>query len=111
MTEHVYFKNTFFYSFLLLIYLNINYFYLGSEVVFQCRDEGPLRAKIRWIRNNNQPLPPGSHVSNGRLEIPNIQLEHSGSYVCEAEKYLHLPGSQMTVQLTVEKCNLYLITL
>ncbi|KAJ8666823.1 hypothetical protein QAD02_008485, partial [Eretmocerus hayati] len=74
-----------------------------SDVVFQCRDEGPLRARVRWSRGNGRPLPPGSRTDNGRLEIPNIQLEHSGSYICEAEQYSYLPGARMTGELTVEK--------
>ncbi|XP_017764583.1 PREDICTED: basement membrane-specific heparan sulfate proteoglycan core protein-like isoform X4 [Eufriesea mexicana] len=76
----------------------------GREVVFQCRDEGPLRARVRWLRGNNLPLPPGSRDINGRLEIPNIQLDHSGPYICEAVDYPSLiRGRQMTVYLTVEK--------
>jgi hypothetical protein len=43
-------------------------------VVFQCRDEGPLRARVRWLRGNGLPLPPGSRDINGRLEIPDIQV-------------------------------------
>lgn len=51
------------------------YFYLiGREVVFQCRDEGPLRARVMWLRGNGLPLPPGSRNINGRLEMPNIQV-------------------------------------
>ncbi|XP_076481720.1 terribly reduced optic lobes isoform X17 [Bombus vancouverensis nearcticus] len=76
----------------------------GREVVFQCRDEGLLRAKVRWLRGNNLPLPPGSRDVNGRLEIPNIQLEHSGMYICEAVGYpSSTPGQQVSVYLTVEK--------
>ncbi|XP_061934457.1 basement membrane-specific heparan sulfate proteoglycan core protein isoform X42 [Apis cerana] len=76
----------------------------GREVVFQCRDEGPLRAKVRWLRGNNLPLPSGSRDINGRLEIPNIQLNHSGSYICEAVDYPpSTPGQQVSVYLTVEK--------
>ncbi|XP_050492351.1 basement membrane-specific heparan sulfate proteoglycan core protein-like isoform X7 [Bombus huntii] len=76
----------------------------GREVVFQCRDEGVLRAKVRWLRGNNLPLPPGSRDVNGRLEIPNIQLEHSGVYICEAVGYpSSTPGQQVSVYLTVEK--------
>ncbi|XP_058809308.1 basement membrane-specific heparan sulfate proteoglycan core protein-like isoform X2 [Phymastichus coffea] len=73
-----------------------------SEVVIQCRDEGPLRARIRWVRGNGQPLPPGSSTVNGRLEIPNIQMEHAGPYICEAEYYTHLPGG-ITANLEVER--------
>lgn len=73
--------------------------------MFQCRDEGPLRAKVRWLRGNNLPLPSGSRDINGRLEIPNIQLNHSGSYICEAVDYPpSTPGQQVSVYLTVEKC-------
>ncbi|XP_068986160.1 basement membrane-specific heparan sulfate proteoglycan core protein-like isoform X34 [Bombus flavifrons] len=76
----------------------------SREVVFQCRDEGLLRAKVRWLRGNNLPLPPGSRDVNGRLEIPNIQLEHSGVYICEAVGYpSSTPGQQVSVYLTVEK--------
>lgn len=58
---------------------------------------------MEWSRGNGHPLPPDSRIVNGRLEIPNIQLEHSGSYVCETENYSHLPGSQVTALLMVEK--------
>ncbi|XP_052124491.1 basement membrane-specific heparan sulfate proteoglycan core protein isoform X6 [Frankliniella occidentalis] len=74
------------------------------EVVFQCRDEGPLRARVKWSRANNLPLPPGSQDRNGRLEMPNIQLEHSGNYICEAVGYPeNIPGSRLTVLLRVEQ--------
>lgn len=46
----------------------------GLEVVFQCRDEGSIRARVRWTRPGGRPLPPGSNDINGRLEIPNIQV-------------------------------------
>ena len=49
----------------------------GREVVFQCRDEGPLRAEVGWSRGNGLPLPPGSRDTNGRLEMPNIQVYSS----------------------------------
>ncbi|XP_039313933.1 basement membrane-specific heparan sulfate proteoglycan core protein isoform X8 [Solenopsis invicta] len=76
----------------------------GREVVFQCRDEGLLRARVRWIRGNGLPLPPGSRDINGRLEIPNIQLEHAGTYICEAVGYPpSTPGRQLNVILSVEK--------
>ncbi|CAD6239647.1 GSCOCG00008743001-RA-CDS [Cotesia congregata] len=74
------------------------------EVVFHCRDEGYLRADVRWLRGNNLPLPPGSRDINGRLEIPNIQVEHSGPYICEAVGYPpSVPGQRVTVHLEVEK--------
>ncbi|XP_069692113.1 basement membrane-specific heparan sulfate proteoglycan core protein isoform X26 [Periplaneta americana] len=75
----------------------------NREVVFQCRDEGPLRARVRWLRGNGLPLPPGSRDVNGRLEIPDIQVEHSGTYICEAVGVPpNSPGSQVSVHLTVE---------
>ncbi|XP_011640582.1 basement membrane-specific heparan sulfate proteoglycan core protein isoform X5 [Pogonomyrmex barbatus] len=76
----------------------------GREVVFQCRDEGLLRARVRWIRGNGLPLPPGSRDINGRLEIPNIQLDHAGTYICEAVGYpSYTAGRQVSVVLNVEK--------
>ncbi|XP_015437459.1 PREDICTED: basement membrane-specific heparan sulfate proteoglycan core protein [Dufourea novaeangliae] len=76
----------------------------GREVVFQCRDEGPLRARVRWLRGNNLPLPSGSQDVNGRLEIPNIQLDHAGPYICEAVGWApSTAGQQVTVHLSVEK--------
>nr|QBP17600.1 heparan sulfate proteoglycan [Recilia dorsalis] len=75
----------------------------SREVVFQCRDEGPLRASVRWIRSDNEPLPPGSRDIKGRLEMPNIQLEHTGTYICEAIGFSPAtPGSRASVYLKVE---------
>ncbi|XP_044266425.1 basement membrane-specific heparan sulfate proteoglycan core protein isoform X19 [Tribolium madens] len=74
------------------------------EVVFQCRDEGPFRARVRWTRPNGEPLPPGSQDRNGRLEIPNIKVEHSGTYTCEAVGYPpNTPGAQVSVHLQVDR--------
>ena len=50
---------------------------LGQEVVFQCRDEGPLRVNVKWSRGNGAeglPFPPGTRDFNGRLEIPDIKV-------------------------------------
>ncbi|KAK7791103.1 hypothetical protein R5R35_012915 [Gryllus longicercus] len=75
----------------------------GREVVFQCRDEGPRRARVHWVRGNGLPLPPGSRDFNGRLEMPEIQLDHSGTYICEALGVpASTPGRQVSVHLTVE---------
>lgn len=93
-----------------LIFIFSFLFLLGREVVFQCRDEGPIRARVQWVRKNNRALPPGARDFNGRLEIPNIQVEHGGEYVCEASGYPKTtPGSSVTVSLTVEKCKYNLI--
>jgi len=47
---------------------------VDREVVFQCRDEGPLRAPVRWSRGNGLYLPHGSRDIGGRLEMPNIKV-------------------------------------
>ena len=84
--------------------------FIGREVVFQCRDEGPIRARVQWVRKNNRPLPPGSRDLNGRLEIPSIKVEHSGEYVCEAVGYpKNTPGSVVSVMLEVERCKLTIL--
>lgn len=42
---------------------------------------------------------------NGRLEIPNIKIEHSGEYTCQAIGYPRSQaGSSVPVTLNVEKC-------
>ena len=61
-----YFAKIFYYMFL-----------SGREVVFQCRDEGPLRVDVTWSRGNGAeglPFPRGTRDFDGRLEIPNIQV-------------------------------------
>ena len=47
----------------------------GREVVFQCRDEGTLRARVGWRRGNGLALPPGSRDREGRLEMPDIKVK------------------------------------
>lgn len=86
---------------LCLIYLNN----LDREVVFQCRDEGPFRSKVHWTRPNGEALPPNSRDLNGRLEIPNIKVEHGGTYICVADGYPpNAPGAQVSVNLHVDRC-------
>ncbi|XP_065579048.1 basement membrane-specific heparan sulfate proteoglycan core protein-like isoform X5 [Artemia franciscana] len=76
---------------------------VGREVVFQCRDEGPIRAQVQWVRGSGLPLPPGSTDRNGRLEMPNIQLDHAGTYICQAVGYDDsTSGSRVSVYLRVE---------
>nr|XP_017095022.2 basement membrane-specific heparan sulfate proteoglycan core protein isoform X18 [Drosophila bipectinata] len=78
----------------------------SREVIFRCRDEGPARAKVKWSRPGGRPLPPGFTDRNGRLEIPNIRVEDSGTYVCEAVGYAsYIPGQRVTVDLNVERYN------
>ncbi|XP_071451008.1 basement membrane-specific heparan sulfate proteoglycan core protein [Hetaerina americana] len=75
----------------------------NREVVFQCRDEGPARASVKWSRGDGGPMPPGTRDLNGRLEMPNIQLSHTGTYICEAVGYPEsTPGSRVSVYLKVE---------
>lgn len=86
------------------------FYYTDREVVFQCRDEGPLRAKVAWRRPNGQSLPPGSVDRNGRLEIPDIKVQDSGTYICIASGYPPgTPGAEVTVELLVSRCKYYII--
>ncbi|XP_066903525.1 basement membrane-specific heparan sulfate proteoglycan core protein isoform X5 [Halyomorpha halys] len=74
------------------------------EAVFRCRDEGLGRYRVRWYRERGLPLPPGSRDSYGRLEIPNVQIEHTGTYYCEAIGVSpNTPGARQSVHLTVEQ--------
>ncbi|XP_026685800.1 very low-density lipoprotein receptor-like, partial [Diaphorina citri] len=57
----------------------------GREVVIQCRDEGLTRAPVEWVREDGKPLPPGSRYNRGRLEMPNIGIRDSGTYLCRAQ--------------------------
>lgn len=57
---------------------------LGGDVVFQCRDEGPLRAPVRWVREGGRPLRPGYTDINGRLELFGVtvgKIFHSNSII------------------------------
>lgn len=71
--------------------------------MFQCRDEGPLRAPVRWVREYGKPLKPGYIERNGRLELFNVTLRDAGTYICQTTKYLGLPGSEKRVTLEVER--------
>lgn len=51
------------------------------------------------------PLPPGSRDVNGRLEMPSIAVDHTGTYICEAVGYpSSTPGSRVSVYLRVDSC-------
>ncbi|XP_048488585.1 basement membrane-specific heparan sulfate proteoglycan core protein isoform X3 [Plutella xylostella] len=80
----------------------VRYVGVGGDVVFQCRDEGPQRAPVRWIREGGRPLKPGSTDRNGRLEMFRVSASDSGTYVCQATKFLGYPGSELKVVLTVD---------
>ncbi|KAG7156955.1 Basement membrane-specific heparan sulfate proteoglycan core protein-like 4, partial [Homarus americanus] len=74
----------------------------SREVVFQCRDEGTIRAPVRWVREGNRPWPPGTTDNRGRLTMPNIQVEHTGTYYCEAQDVPpSTPGIRKSVFLQV----------
>lgn len=47
---------------------------VGGDVVFQCRDEGPIRAPVRWVREYGRPLKPGTTDVKGRLEINKVTV-------------------------------------
>lgn len=38
-------------------------------MVFQCRDEGPKRAPVTWVREEGRPMKPGFNQKDGRLEL------------------------------------------
>ncbi|CAK1554719.1 unnamed protein product [Leptosia nina] len=74
----------------------------GGDVVFSCRDEGPLRAPVRWVREGGRSLKPGSVDRNGRLEMNHVTTADSGVYICQTPRYLGTPGSELRVILKVE---------
>ncbi|KAJ0183614.1 hypothetical protein K1T71_000037 [Dendrolimus kikuchii] len=74
----------------------------GGDVVFQCRDEGPLRAPVRWVREGGKSLKPGFMEKNGRLELFKVSMRDSGVYICQAPRYLGNPGAEKQVSLAVE---------
>ena len=71
-------------------------FLSGREVVFQCRDEGPLRVDVKWSRGNaaeGLPFPRGTRDFDGRLEIPNIQvnIKNRGTKIYSAVMFSMIP--------------------
>ena len=79
----------------------------GEEVVFQCRDEGRLRVDVEWRRGNGLPLPPGSRSLRGRLEMSNIQVSDTGTFICYALGYPSShAGAEVSVYLLVTKSKL-----
>ena len=71
-------------------------FLSGREVVFQCRDEGPLRVDVKWSRGNGAeglPFPRGTRDFDGRLEIPNIQvnIKNRGTKIYSAVMFSMIP--------------------
>ena len=43
----------------------------------------------------------GSIDSDGRLEMPNVQVSHGGTYICQATDYPNQSGSSVSVYLKV----------
>ncbi|XP_038216733.1 basement membrane-specific heparan sulfate proteoglycan core protein-like isoform X4 [Zerene cesonia] len=74
----------------------------GGDVVFSCRDEGPVRAAVRWVREGGRPLKPGSVDRKGRLEMNQVTPADSGVYICQAPRYLGTRGAEIRVVLNVE---------
>lgn len=76
--------------------------------MFQCRDESLIRARVHWIRGGGLPMPPGTRDVGGRLEIPNIQISHAGTYICVADGYPpNTPGARVEVNLQVDRCKFF----
>ncbi|CAH0716594.1 unnamed protein product, partial [Brenthis ino] len=75
----------------------------GGDVVFTCRDEGPLRAQVKWIREGGRPIKSGYTDVRGRLEMSKVTPADSGTYICQAPRYLGAAGSEVRVYLTVER--------
>ncbi|XP_047041100.1 basement membrane-specific heparan sulfate proteoglycan core protein-like isoform X2 [Helicoverpa zea] len=73
----------------------------GGDVVFQCRDIGPIRARVQWVRDGAR-IKNGSTDINGRLEMFQVTEVDAGTYTCQARDYLSYPGSQVRVVLVVE---------
>ena len=73
----------------------------GREVVFQCRDEGPLRARVSWSRSGGLAMPDRSYDYQGRLTIPNVVVTHTGTYICQATDYPGVEGSTASAYLRV----------
>ena len=72
-------------------------------MVFQCRDEGPLRAHVAWRRGNGLPLPDGTRDYRGRLEMPNVQVSSLSN--------LTLFGKPKKYEIFNARCNIMLNTI
>ena len=72
-------------------------------MVFQCRDEGPLRAHVAWRRGNGLPLPDGTRDYLGRLEMPNVQVSSLSN--------LTLFGKPKKYEIFNARCNIMLNTI
>ena len=80
----------------------------GGGAVFQCRDEGPLRARVRWSRSDGLTFPPGYTDADGRLELPQVFMSHMGTYLCDAIDHPGKSGSRISVYLRVIERELYM---
>nr|XP_037874357.1 basement membrane-specific heparan sulfate proteoglycan core protein isoform X3 [Bombyx mori] len=81
---------------------SVRYVKFGGDVVLQCRDEGPRRAPVRWIREGGRPMRPNYQERKGRLELFGVTPSDSGVYICQAPSYLRQPGAEVRVTLEVE---------
>lgn len=68
----------------LRVYPESQWIYEGHDAVLQCRDEGELRAKVRWSRKDGEPLNRSKTVQGprGRLTIYRVSNEDDGIYLC-----------------------------
>jgi len=73
----------------------------GEDVVFQCRDEGLLRAEVRWSRPGILELPAAATQDRGRLEIHAATRQHAGLYSCQAIGFNQINGGQSLASLTI----------
>ncbi|XP_052746482.1 basement membrane-specific heparan sulfate proteoglycan core protein isoform X2 [Bicyclus anynana] len=74
----------------------------GGDVVFMCRDEGPLRTPVRWVREHGRPIKANHTDVKGRLEMTRVLPSDSGVYICQAPKYLGNPRAEVQVVLNVD---------
>ncbi|XP_021372607.1 basement membrane-specific heparan sulfate proteoglycan core protein-like isoform X2 [Mizuhopecten yessoensis] len=54
----------------------------GAQAEFFCQATGRPSPEVRWRRSGNQPLPPSASDEQGRLLIPELQLDYAGDYIC-----------------------------
>ncbi|XP_069115040.1 basement membrane-specific heparan sulfate proteoglycan core protein-like isoform X2 [Argopecten irradians] len=56
----------------------------GAQAEFFCQANGRPQPSVRWSRSGNRALPPTASEEQGRLIIPELQLDYAGDYVCSA---------------------------
>ncbi|TMS34405.1 hypothetical protein L596_002005 [Steinernema carpocapsae] len=56
----------------------------NEDATIRCWVEGHPNIHLRWRKENNQPLPYGSHERDGVLTIRRAQHADAGNYICSA---------------------------